>query len=309
MLEARLAHASVLKKLLDAVRILVNEANFDFNDTGLTLQAMDTSHVALVCLMLRAGAFEHYRCDRNMTIGMNLQNLSVALRAAGPEDVLTLRADTGSDALGLLFEGKNDRVCEYALKLMDIDSEHLGIPDADYDATVTMSSAEFQRICRDLLMLSESVTISVTKEGVQFVSEGDMGAGSINLKNGSYAGSVDEVPEAAGADDGDEDMDSDEVKREAKGKAAKGKGKAGAAGATDAGTISTTINLMNPVSMQFSLKYLVSFTKATSLAPVVSLCLTDDVPMMVEYKLEDVAQVRYFLAPKIGEEEEGQEAE
>jgi len=39
---------------------------------------------------------------------------------------------------------------------MDIDQEHLGIPDTEYAATVTMPSAEFQRICRDLSALSES---------------------------------------------------------------------------------------------------------------------------------------------------------
>ncbi len=45
---------------------------------------------------------------------------------------------------------------EFEIKLMDIDSEHLGIPDTEYDATVKMSSSEFQRICRDLSILGES---------------------------------------------------------------------------------------------------------------------------------------------------------
>lgn len=39
---------------------------------------------------------------------------------------------------------------------MDIDSEHLGIPETTYDAVVTMSSAKFQEICRDLASLSDS---------------------------------------------------------------------------------------------------------------------------------------------------------
>ena len=39
---------------------------------------------------------------------------------------------------------------------MDIDQEHLSIPETDYDATIVMSSAEFQRICRDLMVISES---------------------------------------------------------------------------------------------------------------------------------------------------------
>ena len=39
---------------------------------------------------------------------------------------------------------------------MDIDSEHLGIPQTAYQATVEMSSAEFQRICRDLSTIGDS---------------------------------------------------------------------------------------------------------------------------------------------------------
>lgn len=41
---------------------------------------------------------------------------------------------------------------------MDIDSEHLGIPETTYEAVVTMSSVRFQEICRDLQGLSESGT-------------------------------------------------------------------------------------------------------------------------------------------------------
>ena len=68
------------------------------------------------------------------------------------------------------------------MKLMDIDQEHLGIPDTQYDATITMSSAEFQRICRDLAALGESVKIEASKEGVRFSSEGEVGNGSVLLK-------------------------------------------------------------------------------------------------------------------------------
>ena len=42
---------------------------------------------------------------------------------------------------------------------MDIDSEHLGIPQTAYQATVEMSSAEFQRICRDLSTIGDSGTV------------------------------------------------------------------------------------------------------------------------------------------------------
>jgi len=36
---------------------LVTDANFDCSNTGITLQAMDSSHVSLVSLMLRRDGF------------------------------------------------------------------------------------------------------------------------------------------------------------------------------------------------------------------------------------------------------------
>lgn len=65
---------------------------------------------------------------------------------------------------------------------MDIDSEHLGIPNTVYDATISMPSAEFARICRDLSTLGESVKIEAFDDSVRFFSEGDIGNASIVLK-------------------------------------------------------------------------------------------------------------------------------
>ena len=39
---------------------------------------------------------------------------------------------------------------------MDIDSEHLGIPDTEYSAVVKMPAAEFQRIMRDLSSIGDT---------------------------------------------------------------------------------------------------------------------------------------------------------
>ena len=72
---------------------------------------------------------------------------------------------------------------------MDIESDHLGIPDMEYKTTIRMPSSEFQRIIRDLGVLGETCQISVTKEGIRFTVEGDLGSGNILIR--STAGVVD----------------------------------------------------------------------------------------------------------------------
>ncbi|RUP47133.1 proliferating cell nuclear antigen, partial [Jimgerdemannia flammicorona] len=251
MLEARLNQAKLLKSLLDAVKELVTECNFDCNDSGIALQAMDNSHVALVALLLRSDGFDPYRCDRNVPLGVNLANLNKILKCANNDDVLTIKADDNGDVLSLVFESKeNDKISEYELKLMDIDSEHLGIPETAYDAIIHLSSSEFQRICRDLSQISESVVIEASKEGVKFSATGEVGNGSITLKQG---GNVDKEEEQ------------------------------------------TTIELQQSVTLTFSLKYLQNFTKATPLSTRVTLSMSNEVPLLVEYKLDNLGYVRYYL--------------
>lgn len=64
---------------------------------------------------------------------------------------------------GDLQEGvpaENDRISDFELKLMDIDSEQLGIPETDYSAVVRMPANEFQRICKDLSNIGDTGTMS-----------------------------------------------------------------------------------------------------------------------------------------------------
>lgn len=61
MFQARLPQGNLLKKLIDAIKDLITEANFDVSEAGLQLQAMDTSHVCLIALLLRSDGFEEFR--------------------------------------------------------------------------------------------------------------------------------------------------------------------------------------------------------------------------------------------------------
>ena len=45
---------------------------------------------------------------------------------------------------------------EFELKLMDINSENLGIPETEYSATVRMPAGEFQRIVKDLASIGDT---------------------------------------------------------------------------------------------------------------------------------------------------------
>lgn len=65
-----------------------------------------------------------------------------------------------------------------------------------------------------------------------------------------------------------------------------------------------TVTMEEPVTLKFALRYLALFTKATPLGPVVTISMTPDNPVVVEYPIDTFGYVRYYLAPKIDEADE-----
>jgi len=183
MFEARLAQGNLLKNVVDAIKDLVTEGTLDCSKKGITMQAMDASHVSLCELNLKSTGFEGYRCDRDVAMGLSLTNLAKILKCAGNDDSITIRSSDDSDVASFVFEStKTDKISEFEFKLMDIDSENLNVPDQKYDCQVSMSSKEFRTIITDLAALGDNCTISVTKDGVSFSVSGDMGTANVSVR-------------------------------------------------------------------------------------------------------------------------------
>ncbi|XP_066249475.1 proliferating cell nuclear antigen [Euwallacea similis] len=259
MFEARLVNSATFKKVLDAIKDLLNEASFDCSETGIQLQAMDSSHVSLVSLNLKSDGFDKYRCDRNLTMGMNLASLGKVFKCSGADDTVTMKAQDDADTVTFMFESKKqEKISDYEMKLMNLDQEHLGIPETEFSCIIKMPSGEFARIVRDLSQFGESIVISCTKEGVKFSAQGDIGTGNVKLAQTN-------------------NFDKEEE--------------------------SVIIDLQEPVTLTFACQYLNSFTKATPLSNQVTLSMCENVPLVVEYQIPDLGQLRFYLAPKIEEDD------
>jgi proliferating cell nuclear antigen len=218
---------------------------------------MDGSHVALVSLNLSMEGFEHYRADTNMVLGVNVNLLAKVMKLADPADSITLSADDNATHLKLVFENpKTERTTEFTMNLIQLDNEHLAIPETEYSSVVSINSSEFTKICKELYSLNETMTIHTTQEFVQFSVESEVGSGSIKI------GANDNGPK-------------DEQ---------------------------TTLEVTDSVTQQFAIRYLNMFNKAAPLSTFTRLCLHEEQPLVVEYKIEQLGVLKYYLAPKINDE-------
>merc|ERR1719283_821812 len=166
-------------------------------------------------MQLTESGFENYRCDTNQVLGIQFAALNKILKCMTSKDSLSIQAQDDGDIITFGFESLDQkRVSQFELKLNDIDAEQLGIPDTDYGTTVKMPSAEFQRICRDLAAIGDTVSISANKEGVTFSVDGDIGSGSMMIKGFVNGGAAKVKDEDATQMDEEEDEDATQMDEE-----------------------------------------------------------------------------------------------
>merc|ERR1711866_29922 len=117
------------------------------------------------------------------SLGMNVDSLAKILKMCGPADSLKVRWQNDADVVSFQCEsGEDDRIADFDLKLMQIESEHMEIPEQHYKVSAKLPSSEFQRICRDLREFGETMQVKASKEGITFSVQGDVGAGNVMLK-------------------------------------------------------------------------------------------------------------------------------
>merc|ERR1712146_509961 len=151
-------------------------------EKGMQGQSMDSSHVALVSLMLRESAFAEFKCDRVTSLGMNVESLSKILKICGPQDSLKLKYNNDANTVNFQCETTDeDRIADFDLRLMQIESEHMEIPEQQYKVIAKLPSGEFLRICRDLKEFGETM-VNASKEGIRFSVQGDIGTGNVLLE-------------------------------------------------------------------------------------------------------------------------------
>ena len=114
MFEARLIEGKVFRQIVDSIKDLVTDTNLDCSEDEISIQCMDSSHVSLVAMSLSANAFDHYRCDRTLSLGFNSSNMSKILKMMGKDDVLIMKANDDGDTLTMMFENpKTDCIADF----------------------------------------------------------------------------------------------------------------------------------------------------------------------------------------------------
>lgn len=175
--------ALLLQKTIGVIHDLLQDCTASISKKGIFIQSMDSSHVCLVSITWPSGAFASYFCEGDTLVGIHVGNLLRILKCCNKSDTVTLSIEEStSDAMTVSFKD-DSRTASFSMKLMTRDDEQMSVPEMEYAASISMDSQDFQGACRDLSIISDTTTISVTSKGLSFSSSGDIGEAHLVYEN------------------------------------------------------------------------------------------------------------------------------
>ncbi len=161
-MELVLENAVSFKKSVDAISVLIDEAEFDVSENGLQLKATDPSQIAMVDFSLDKSAFKELKVNGETKLGIDLDFFSSVLNRAKATDSLRLSLNEQKSKLLVTFVGAQKRVFE--VPLLDINSSKLPSPRIDFDAEIKLNADVLKDGLKDAALISTHITLGVDEE-------------------------------------------------------------------------------------------------------------------------------------------------
>lgn len=181
ILEVRTVQSSVIKILSEALKELVPDINLIFTKKKTTKEngeevitggigaiTMAMANNVLMHLKLDAINFDYFSCTRDKFVaGINTSVLFKVMKTLNNNDTITFFVDdTDINKLGIRFDNAEKNIISIKkINLLDIDEYDISIPPTSFSTVITIPSNYFNKICRDLNSLADTVEIkSINKK-------------------------------------------------------------------------------------------------------------------------------------------------
>jgi hypothetical protein len=267
--------------MIEATKDIVNEIDLFFDTDGMVMSNVDGMHMCMIHARIDASGVEHYHCTQACAVTVCVAHLYKMIKGISHKDTLGIALDSDlPHHLIIVIENHEKQTrSEARLKLLDTQAGALDLPpSSSFDVKVHLGSVVFQKMCKDMLQISDTLTIRATR-GAGVTLEGDGPIGSLSqFLAAAPGGTFTSISSTSSS-------------------------------STTTTSTKTLLDMTwgpeggevsegEEVAQVFSLKYLMMFTKATTLSPAVVLTMTRDFPMLVTYGITGLGEISFCLVPK-----------
>ncbi len=168
--------ADTLKGLVNVISTLIDEVKFTIDAKGMSLNAVDPAHVAMIELRMNADAFESFEAD-SVELGIDLDKVKEVLKLSSSGDVIAMQHDEEHGRL--IF-----KVGNITRRMNLVDASSIGdvkVPPLELSASIEVPVAELQKGIKASESISDHISLIADKDSFELVCEGDTDSADLKL--------------------------------------------------------------------------------------------------------------------------------
>ncbi len=179
MLKFTFRDARIWRYTIASIEKILDEGVFIATPEGISLRALDTSHVVMVDLQYPYTAFTEFTVEKDVVeVGVSFSVLSRVLRRATKNDELVLELKGNS----IVVEFRRKGVRRFRIPLIHLTYEKIPEPKIAFTVKAKMLGSTFREVVRVLKPIASSVTLRAFEDGkIAFIGKGDIASGEVEL--------------------------------------------------------------------------------------------------------------------------------
>jgi len=179
-MKVTLNNADVLKNSVGIISEIIDEAIFSFDANGMSLLSPDRNMVAVVDFKLLSTAFDEYKVDSEVKIGLNLPNLLSILKRVKGNEKITLSMP--KNKLEMVVEGSGKR--KFEIPVLDIKRDKPPIEQLAFPGKVDLESSVLEDSIEDATIIGDSAIFEADPNTFKISSKSDTSLWELTMQKG-----------------------------------------------------------------------------------------------------------------------------
>ncbi len=148
--------------ILKTVSEMVDEVALRVSEEGVDVKALDPGKIALLKTFLPPEAFQDFKAEGELMVGLSVSNLVKALKHIKKNDRITIAAN--EEFVEILLEGTTFR--RYKFRNIEVVSEEVPEISAEYDVEGTVLANPLRTAINELANLTDTIGLTVRGEAI-----------------------------------------------------------------------------------------------------------------------------------------------
>ncbi len=176
-----LSNTDIIKNSIPIIAEIIDEGIFKINQNGLSLLSPDRTMVSVVDFNIPSAAFEDFKVEGDVELGMNLASLVDVIKRIKSSDKVIIQSGK-ENRVNINIEGNGKR--KFELSLLDIKTEKPPIDQLKFAGRVELKSEVLEEGIADAEIVADSVVLQASPGIFRMSTKGDISSVELELKKG-----------------------------------------------------------------------------------------------------------------------------